>query len=241
MHGASNIKFVIVLFVIKSKWFLPHVSKCMSYIHWQSQKCKLLNDGICKPFAVFHVGFRASDQSRDRALRAFSLLFWETLCQNWKCQSFSSFGVNLSFMWNLFYTVHYSLGYLQFQDADLGSSLGTPTSNVRRLNPIPTALSSASLGTGSSLIDVRDWKTLLSSRDSERSASGLVNRSRTLSPQPFGTVLTPDQISCVANKFRLPSIEGVGKPLLSQRHRFRATASLDNRKLLIEKYQYYTY
>lgn len=133
------------------------------------------------------------------------------------------------------------MGYLQFQDADLGSSLGTPTSNIRRLNPISATLSSASLSAGSSLIDVRDWKTLLSSRDLEGSASVLVNRSRTLSPQPFGTFLTPDNISCVANKFRLPSIEGVGKPLLSQRHRFRAAASLDNRKLLIEKYQHYTY
>lgn len=122
------------------------------------------------------------------------------------------------------------MGYLQFQDADLGGSLNTPTSNIKRLNPIPATLSSASLSIGSSLIDMRDWKTLFSSRDSEGSASVLVNRNRTLSAQPFGTFLTPDQISCVANKFRLPSIEGVGKPLLSQRHRFRATASLDNRK-----------
>lgn len=175
------------------------------------------------------------------ALRVFNLLSWETVFQNWKCQICSSFGVNISFLWTLFDTVCYSLGYLQFQDPDLGSSLGTPTSNIRRLNPISATLSSTSLSTGSSLIDVKDWQTLLSSRDTVGSAGVLVNRRRTLSPQPFGTFLTPDKLSSAANKFRLPSIEGVGKPLLSQRHRFRATASLDNRKLLIEKYQHITY
>ncbi|PNF40949.1 hypothetical protein B7P43_G08853 [Cryptotermes secundus] len=40
--------------------------------------------------------------------------------------------------------------------------------------------------------------------------------------------LTPDQISNAANKFRLPSIDGRCKPLLSKRHQFRASASLDN-------------
>jgi hypothetical protein len=120
------------------------------------------------------------------------------------------------------------LGYQQFQDPDFGSSLSAAP-HIRRLNPIPATPSSASLNTSSSLIDLRDWKTLLSSTTSEGS------KGRVLSAQPFGTplFLTTDQLSTAANKFRLPSIDGGGKPLLSRRYQFRATASLDNRKLLI--------
>jgi hypothetical protein len=128
----------------------------------------------------------------------------------------------------------YSLGYLQFHDADLGSSKSTTSCNIRRLNPILGTLSSPSLNTSNSLTDVRDWKALLSGSDSEDSAGALVTRGRVLSAQPFAI---PDQISNAANKFRLPSIDGGCKSLLSKRHQFRASASLDNRKLLIEKYQ----
>jgi hypothetical protein len=122
---------------------------------------------------------------------------------------------------------HYSLGYLQFQDADFGSSLNT-SPHIRRLNPIPAASSSASLSTSSSLLDLRDWKTLLSGTTVEGS------RGRVVSAQSFGTslFLTPGQLHSAANKFRLPSIDGGGKPLQSWRHQFRAAASLDNRKLL---------
>ncbi|XP_021923025.1 armadillo repeat-containing protein 2 isoform X2 [Zootermopsis nevadensis] len=116
----------------------------------------------------------------------------------------------------------FSLGYLQFQDADLGSSLSA-TPHIRRLNPIP-ATPSASLSTSSSLLDLRDWKTLLNATTSEGS------RSRVLSAQPLEIplFLTSGQITSAAKRFRLPSIDGGGKPSLSQRHQFRATASLDN-------------
>jgi hypothetical protein len=137
--------------------------------------------------------------------------------------------------------IHYSLGYLQFHDAELGSSKSTTACNIRRLNPIPGTLSSPSLNASSSSTDVRDWKALVSGGDSEGSAGVLVTRGRVLSAQPFGipSFLTSDQMSNAANKFRLPSIDGGCKPLLSQRHRFRASASLDNRELPIEKYQFH--
>ncbi|KAJ4439022.1 hypothetical protein ANN_14978 [Periplaneta americana] len=121
----------------------------------------------------------------------------------------------------------FSLGYAQFQEADLNSSISTTPPHVRRLNPIPATPSSASLNASNSLVDLRDWKTLLTNTNVESSASTLAKKGRVLSAQPFGTFFTPDQINSAANKFRLPSIDSA-KPLLSRRHQFRATASLDN-------------
>lgn len=74
MHNASDIKFVIVLFVV-SNYDSFHMYQNAQAMSLASQKCKLLNAGICKPFVVFHLSFKASDQSRDRAFRGFSLLF----------------------------------------------------------------------------------------------------------------------------------------------------------------------
>ncbi|PSN42597.1 hypothetical protein C0J52_08697 [Blattella germanica] len=119
----------------------------------------------------------------------------------------------------------FSLGYLQFQETEGGSSLSTTPPHVRRLNPIPSTPSSGSLNTTSSLVDLKDWKTLLSS-NYDSSTSDLIKKGRVLSAQPFGSFLSPDQISNAASKFRLPSIDSSGKP--SRRHQFRATASLDN-------------
>jgi hypothetical protein len=86
------------------------------------------------------------------------------------------------------------------------------------------------------MTDLRDWKTLLSKSNLELSTSALFKTGRVLSAQPNGmsSFLTPDQMSSAAYKFRLPSIDGGGKPLLSWKHQFRASASLDNRKLLAE-------
>jgi hypothetical protein len=148
-------------------------------------------------------------------------------------------GMDLAFILILLDWFHYSLGYLQFHDADVGSSKSATSCNIRRLNPIPGTLPSQSLHTSSSLIDVRGWETLFSGSDSEGSAGALVTRGRDLSAQPFKipSFLTPDQMRNAASKFRLPSIDGGYKRFLNKGHRFRASASLDNRKSLVEKYR----
>jgi len=155
MHGTQNSNFVIVPSVIASNSFSFHMYQNAQAMSMASQKFKFLNGGICKSFDNFKFSCKICDKSREMSLRGFSLLSWETVFQKWKCQICSSIGVNFSLIWTLFDTVHYSLGYLQFQDAYLGSSLGKPTSNIRQLNQVSATVSSASLSAGSSLIDVR--------------------------------------------------------------------------------------
>ncbi|GLH08473.1 Uncharacterized protein GBIM_13701, partial [Gryllus bimaculatus] len=127
----------------------------------------------------------------------------------------------------------FSLGYLQFQEPDLGST--TPP-NLRRLNPLPFSPSSSlnsslnsSLSSSGSSADQSTWRALVSGDAldlSDSLPSNFKRRERAGSSNVQASKFLP----CFDGsppKVRLPAI-GSGSHLITRRSQFRATASLDN-------------